>query len=55
MHELVYQQGVYYGSVGDCSDCLSNDDLLELEAKGMIKVKKIDRKTSTTAAAPDNR
>lgn len=55
IHELVYQQGIYYGSVGDCADYLSNDDLLALETKGMIKVKKIDRKTDKTAPAPDNR
>ena len=39
-HQLIYQQGVNYGSVGDCCTYLTNDDLLKLEEKGMIKIKK---------------
>lgn len=39
-HQLIYQQGSQYGSVGDCCAYLSNEDLLKLEAKGMIKILK---------------
>ena len=39
-HQLIYQQGTRYGQVGDCCTYLSNDDLLKLEEKGMIKINK---------------
>lgn len=39
-HELLYQQGPYYGTVGDRCAYLNNDDLFALEAKGMISIKK---------------
>lgn len=39
-HQLIYQQGPNYGTVGDCCNYLSNEELLELEAKGMISIKK---------------
>lgn len=38
VHQLIYQQGRQYGEVGDCCTYLSNDDLLKLEEKGMIKI-----------------
>lgn len=37
-HQIVYQQGRQYGSVGDCCTSVNNDELFELEAKGMIKI-----------------
>lgn len=40
VHQLIYQQGRQYGEVGDCCTYLSNDDLLKLEEKGMIKIRK---------------
>lgn len=40
IHELLHQQGSHYGTVGDCCTYLSNDELLSLEAKGMIAIKK---------------
>lgn len=39
-HQLIYQQGSHYGTVGDCCNYLNNNDLLELEAKGMILIDK---------------
>lgn len=39
-HQLIYQQGKNYGEVGDCCTYLSNDDLLKLEEKEMIKIHK---------------
>jgi len=39
-HQLIYQQGRQYGEVGDCCTYLSNDGLLKLEEKGMIKIRK---------------
>lgn len=38
IHELIYQQGTYYGAVGDRCTYLSHDELFELEEKGMIKI-----------------
>lgn len=39
-HQLIYQQGSKYGAVGDCCAYLSNEQLLDLESKGMIKIDK---------------
>lgn len=39
-HQLIFQQGSNYGSVGDCCNYLSNEDLFTLERKGMISIKK---------------
>ncbi len=39
-HQLIYQQGSQYGTVGDCCTYLNNEELLDLEAKGMIIIKK---------------
>ncbi len=39
-HQLIYQQGRQYGEVGDCCNYLSNDELLQLEEKGMISIRK---------------
>jgi hypothetical protein len=39
-HQLIFQQGSHYGTVGDFCTYLSNKDLLELEAKGVISIKK---------------
>lgn len=40
-HQLTYQSDLrYYGNVGDCCNYLSNDDLLNLEEKGMIEIRK---------------
>jgi hypothetical protein len=51
-HQLVYQQGICYGSVGDCCTYLSNDDLFALEAKGMILIHKSETYKSTTPQPP---
>jgi len=37
-HDLVYQQGKYYGEVGDCCDYLTDADLLRLQAEGVIEI-----------------
>jgi len=39
-HQLLYQQGSHFGSVGDCCKYLDNSQLLHLENKGMIEIKK---------------
>jgi len=39
-HQLIYQQGPQYGSVGDCCKYLDNFELLELESKGFITIRK---------------
>lgn len=39
-HQLIFQQGRQYGAVGDCCNYLDNDELLSLEEKGMIEIKK---------------
>lgn len=44
-HQLIYQQGARYGEVGDCCVYLSNEDLLRLEEKGMIKIDKAQSNT----------
>lgn len=38
IHELIYQQGANYGTIGDRCTYLSHDELFELEEKGMIKI-----------------
>jgi hypothetical protein len=38
-HQLIYQQFVYYGQVGDRCKYLDNSELLELEKKGFISIK----------------
>jgi hypothetical protein len=40
LHELTFQQGAYFGEVGDCCSYLSNDELFELEEKGMLRIRK---------------
>jgi len=41
MHQLSYQQNPRsYGTVGDCTDYLDNEELLALEEKGMIRINK---------------
>lgn len=45
-HQLVYQQDLRsYGSIGDCCNYLSNKELLDLEKKGMIEIRKSFNKT----------
>ncbi|RZJ91587.1 MAG: hypothetical protein EOO20_04695 [Chryseobacterium sp.] len=40
-HQLTYQSDLrHYGNVGDYCSYLNNDQLLALEAKGMIEIKK---------------
>lgn len=39
-HQLIYKQNHYFGTVGDHCTYLSNDELLELESKGMIEIRK---------------
>ena len=39
-HQLIYQQRFQYGTEGDCCTYLSNSELLKLEIKGMIKIRK---------------
>lgn len=47
-HQLIYQQGSQYGEVGDRCTYLNNKQLLELEEKGMIKIKKASSKSKLT-------
>lgn len=37
-HALIYQQGPYYGTIGDCCDYLTHDELLDLERRGFISI-----------------
>lgn len=37
-HQLIYQQGPCYGTVGDCCDYLTHDELLELERQGFVRI-----------------
>lgn len=37
VHQLIYQQGDRYGTVGDCCEYLTHEKLLELEAAGHIR------------------
>jgi hypothetical protein len=39
-HQLIYQQGARYGEVGDWCKYIDNNELLELEKKGYISIKK---------------
>lgn len=36
LHQIYYQQGSNYGSVGDRCDYITHDELFRLEEKGMI-------------------
>ena len=45
-HQLIFQQSTYYGEVGDCCKYLDNFELLELEKKGFISIKKAESKHS---------
>jgi len=44
-HQLLYQQGEQYGTVGDCCDYLTHDQLLQLEADGYIHIEDVKPKT----------
>lgn len=44
-HCLFFQQGPYYGEVGDICTYLNNEDLLDLENKGLIEIKKTNDNT----------
>jgi hypothetical protein len=37
-HQLIYQQGVSYGTVGDCCNYLDDEDLRVLEERGLIQI-----------------
>ena len=37
-HQLIYQQGDHYGTVGDMCNYLTHDELLELEQQGYIRI-----------------
>ncbi len=37
-HQIVYQQGKCYGSVGDLCDHISHHELLQLAANGYIQL-----------------
>lgn len=37
-HQIIYQQGPRYGSVGDCCDDLTHAELLELERDGFVRI-----------------
>lgn len=39
-HQLLFQQGPCYGSIGDCCKYLDNIELLELEKAGFLSIKK---------------
>lgn len=39
-HQLIYQQSIYYGEIGDKCKYLNNEELFELEEKGFISIKK---------------
>lgn len=41
LHTLSYQFDLrHYGNIGDCCEYLSNEQLFELEEKGMIEIKR---------------
>lgn len=37
-HQITWQQGAYYGEVGDMTDYISHAELFELNRKGVIKL-----------------
>ncbi|HKS28949.1 MAG TPA: hypothetical protein VJS44_14075 [Pyrinomonadaceae bacterium] len=37
-HQLLFQQGDRYGTVGDCCDYISHEQLLELEQQGFVRI-----------------
>lgn len=39
LHQITWQSGPYYGSVGDMTDYISHEELLELEHQGAIMIK----------------
>jgi len=38
LHQITWQSGPYYGSVGDMTDYISHDELLQLDQQGSIKI-----------------
>lgn len=38
LHQITWQSGPYYGSVGDMTDYISQDELIELDKQGVIKI-----------------
>jgi hypothetical protein len=39
LHQITWQSGPYYGSVGDMTDYISHEELLELEKQGVLKIR----------------
>lgn len=37
-HQITWQSGPQYGSVGDMTDYISHEELLELEQQGVIRI-----------------
>ena len=40
-HLLIHQQGSEYGSIGDCCEYLSQQDLESLAARGLIRIDRL--------------
>ena len=38
LHQLIFQQGDHYGTIGDCCDYLTHDLLLDLERGGFVRI-----------------
>jgi hypothetical protein len=38
LHQLLFQQGDYYGEVGDCCEYITHELLLELERGGFVRI-----------------
>lgn len=38
LHQITWQSGPYYGEVGDMTDYITHDELLQLDEKGFIKI-----------------
>jgi hypothetical protein len=38
LHQLLFQQGDYYGEVGDCCEYITHEQLLELERTDFVRI-----------------
>lgn len=44
LHQLLYQQGERYGEIGDMCTYLKHDELLDLERRGFVSIKRSTNK-----------
>lgn len=51
-HQIVFQQGKYYGQVGDMSASLTHAELLALERDGFVSIQKVRPVRAQTVRTP---